>query len=240
MGPAHVQFSVSTSQPAPAPPASALRLRVLDEVAAIVLAAGDGRLRVAVDGRTAAGKSTFGHELAGRLADAGRPVLRASLDDFKRPWAERHLYDRESGEGFYRNAFDHDQVRDLLLDPAAPGGSGDVVLCALDTFAQVARTDVVDHVPPDGVLVVDGVFALRPELDDAWDVRVRVEVPAAVALARGVRRDDPTWSGADPTELHRDRYAAAEAVYLREVDPLSHADVVVDNTDPQAPRLLHP
>ncbi|MDO9379811.1 MAG: uridine kinase [Nocardioidaceae bacterium] len=237
---AQVRVSVSTSQPATPPPATPERRDVVARLATHVLAAGPGRLRVALDGRTAAGKSTLGHELAEHVAAAGRPVLRASLDDYKRPWAERHLYDRASGDGFYRNAFDHDQIRALLLDPAGPDGSGDVVLCALDAFAQVDRRDVVDHLPDDGVLLVDGVFALRPELVDGWDVRIRVEVPPEVALERGIRRDDPTWSGADPWELHHDRYAAAEEVYLREVDPVRLADLVLDNTDPRTPRLLHP
>jgi uridine kinase len=69
------------------------RLPVLNRVVDRVHALGDMRLRLAVDGRTAAGKTTLGHELASLLADAGQVVLRASLDDFKRPWAERHRYD---------------------------------------------------------------------------------------------------------------------------------------------------
>jgi uridine kinase len=37
--------------------------------------------------------------------------------------------------------------------------------------------------------------------------------------------------------LHRDRYHAAEAIYLAEVDPRSLADVVVDNRDFARPRV---
>ncbi|MDQ1456689.1 MAG: uridine kinase, partial [Actinomycetota bacterium] len=103
---ANVELSVSTwQQPLPPPPGPE-RARVLDLLAETVDALGDHRLRVAIDGLTASGKTSLGHELAQRLARRGRPVLRASLDDFKRPWSERHLYDRVSGEGYYRNAFD--------------------------------------------------------------------------------------------------------------------------------------
>jgi uridine kinase len=95
--PAPVHGSRSTwQQPLPAP-ASATRTSLLAQVARRVDACGSGRLRVAIDGRTAAGKTSFGHELAQQLARSGRPVLRATLDDFKRPWRDRHLYDRESG-----------------------------------------------------------------------------------------------------------------------------------------------
>jgi uridine kinase len=117
---AQVHLSDSTwHQPWP-PAANPKRLPVLAEMVERVQAFDGRRARVAVDGRTAAGKTTLGHELAWVLSRAGRPVFQGSLDDFKQPWAERHLYDRESGEGYYRNAFDLDAIRRLLLEPADP------------------------------------------------------------------------------------------------------------------------
>jgi uridine kinase len=59
--------SVSTwRQPMP-PPASAQRAALVAAVAARIAALGPGRLRVAVDGLTGAGKTSFGHELAAAL-----------------------------------------------------------------------------------------------------------------------------------------------------------------------------
>jgi uridine kinase len=228
--------SVSTWRQPPAPEPSPARSAVLAAVTARVLAGGTGRLRVAVDGRTAAGKTTFADELAERLAAAGRPVLRACLDDFKRPWSERHLYDRQSGEGYYRNAFDLEAVQRLLLEPCAPDGTGWAALCSIDPLTQVDHSDVTVEVPSDAVLVLDGVFALRPELAGAWDLTVWLDVDGATALARGVARDQGRDSDAE--DVHRDRYGGAEAVYLAEVDPVPKADVVVDTGDHAAPRLL--
>src|SRR4051794_16892424 len=105
---ATIEFSVSSwQQPMPPAPAAA-RAVMLDRVVEMIDALGNHRLRVAIDGFTAAGKTSLGHELARGLSQRGRPVFRASLDDFKRPWSERHLYDRMSGEGYYRNAFDRE------------------------------------------------------------------------------------------------------------------------------------
>jgi hypothetical protein len=126
---------------------------------------GYGRLRVGIDGLTASGKTSFGHELAEWISDAGRAVLRASLDDFKKPWRDRHLYDRESGEGYYRNAFDYAAVTQLLLEPAGDAGSGNCVLCSIDPLTQVDHSAVITPAAPDAVLVVDGVFAFRSEID---------------------------------------------------------------------------
>lgn len=226
-----ITFSVSTwQQPMPPDPAP-MRATVLDAVARRVAARGPGRLRVGIDGYTAAGKTSLGHELARALAALGRPVLRASLDDFKRPWADRHLYDRLSGEGYYRNAFDYPAVRRVLLDPLLPGGSGSVALCAIDPLTQIDHTDEVTVAAPDAILLVDGVFAFRPELDAQWDLRIWVQVDEPTSLRRGRARD-----GDDA--VHRDRYLPAERLYLAEEDPVGRADMVIDNTDLEVPRLL--
>ena len=228
-----MQRSVSTWQQPVPPAASAERSAVVARVAALVLACGGGRVRVGIDGRTAAGKTSFGHELAEVVAAAGRPVLRASLDDFKRPWRDRHLYDRESGEGYYRNAFDVEAMHRLLLSPAAPGGSGTCALCSIDPLTQVDHSAWVTVAGPDAVLVVDGVFAFRPEVDASWDLRIWLEIDEELSVRRGVHRD-----GAGSEALHRDRYLVAERLYLAEVDPARRADVVIDNTDLASPRIL--
>jgi uridine kinase len=234
-----VVHSPSTWQPADPSPASVERVRVLDEVCARVLAIGRRRIRVAIDGPTASGKSTFGHELAARVANAGRTVLRASLDDFKRPWSEAQLYDRTSGAGYYRNAYDTEATRRLLLLPAAPAGTGRVALCSIDPLTQVDHSADTVAMPADGVLVVDGVFAFRPALDDCWDLRVWLHVDAAVAIERAIARDTAMSGGADEAErVLRDRYLASEALYVDEVNPRELADVVIDNTDVGLPRVL--
>lgn len=239
MSTGRVHFSVSTwQQPLPATPTAA-RAALLDELTARTLAAGPGRLRIAIDGRTAAGKTSLGHEIAARVADAGRDAFRASIDDFKHPWREAHRYDRTSASGYYANAFDYETARRLLLEPAAPSGSGRVVLCSIDPLTQIDHSATTVEMPVDGVLIVDGVFLTRPELDDVWDLRVWIDVSAELALRRGSARDCEMEGGVEAAErLHRDRYGAAEAFYLEQCDPITSADIVVDNTDFTAPSIV--
>lgn len=233
--------SVSTwRQPEPAP-ASAARTALVREVAGRIAGLGSGRLRVAVDGYTAAGKTSFGHELAAALRVLGRPTARACLDDFKNPWREAREqgYDRTSGAGYYRNAYDFASARDLLLIPAGAGGTGRVALCAHDPLTGADRRDVTVELPVDAVLVVDSVFAFRPEYDDLWDYRIWLDVDPGLSLARGIARDTEAEGGPEEaTRLHRDRYHAAELLYLAEVDPRARADVVIDNRDFAAPRIV--
>jgi uridine kinase len=197
-------------------------------------------LRIAIDGLTAAGKTSLGHELARGLAGRGRPVSRASLDDFKRPWNERHLYDRESGEGYYRNAFDRDSACRLLLEPAGPNADGVVALCSIDPLTQIDHSEVKTVMPGNGVLLVDGVFAYRPEINGYWDLRIWVEIDPELSVRRGTERDAEMEGRAAAEALHRDRYLAGELLYINEVDPRAIVDVIVDNTDFDHPQLIRP
>jgi uridine kinase len=224
--------SVSTwRQPVP-PTASPERTALIADVAARVAGIAPGRLRVAIDGLTCAGKTSFGHELAAALRDIGRPTIRASLDDFKNPWREaRELgYDRVSGEGYYRNAYDFRSARELLLEPAAPDGSGDLVLCAHDPLTGEDHRGTTIAAPADAVLIVDSVFAFRPEYNEFWDYRIWIEVDPDLALRRGIARDGLMEGAAEAASVHRDRYYAAEMIYVAEVGPQALADLIIDNT----------
>jgi uridine kinase len=232
--------SVSTwRQPTPTS-TSAARAALIGDVAARVADLPPARLRVAIDGLTCAGKTSFGHELAAALRDLDRPTIRASMDDFKNPWREaRELgYDRVSGEGYYRNAYDFRSARDLLLAPAAPGGSGDLVLCGHDPLTGEDHRDKTITAPARAVLIVDSVFAFRPEYNDFWDYRIWLEVQAELALRRGIARDAAREGAQEALRVHRDRHHAAEMIYLAEVDPKSLADLIIDNSDFARPVVL--
>jgi uridine kinase len=189
MSDARIERSASTWQQ-PTPSASSpARTELVDRLVEMIEGLGPRRVRVAIDGRTAAGKTSLGHELAEGLARGGRTVLRASLDDFKRPWSEAHRHDRLSGEGYYRNAFDYGAVRALLLEPANPSGDGRVALCSIDPLTQIDHSASLTAMPGNGVLIVDGVFACRPEIDPYWDLRIWVEIDAELPVRRGTARD---------------------------------------------------
>ncbi len=76
------------------------RRSVLDAVAeAVPVVGGDAAMRVAVDGVDGAGKTVFADQLGDVLTAAGRPVIRASVDNFHRPRTERYRRGRDSPSG---------------------------------------------------------------------------------------------------------------------------------------------
>jgi uridine kinase len=182
--------------------------------------------RVGVDGFSAAGKSTMADELAAMVTGQGRPCLRADLDDFKRPRAQRP----PGPEGFYRGGYDLDAIRTFLLAPLGPGGNRQVRLRFFDQRRQAPFPDEVQPVPADAVVIADGGCLLRPELRDRWDFRIFVEIDFDLVLARGAARDAAWMDSAEAAAEHyRNYYIPAERLYDAEADPHAHADVIVDN-----------
>lgn len=195
-------------------------------------------VRVGIDGFSASGKTTLADALVGPITARGRPCLRASLDNFKRPWAESHLYDRETGEGYYRNAYDYGLIRSALLEPLGPDGSRHFRSAHIDPLTQTIIAHATGVAADDAIMLVDGVFLFRPELNAFWDFRIFIDINAAHVLERGARRD-VAWTGSPTTAeaLYRDRYIPSEEIYVAAVAPHALADVIVDNRDLAAPRL---
>lgn len=156
------------------------------------------------------------------------------MDDFKHPWRDRHLYDRESGEGYYRNALDYESLIGLLLEPFRTGAPGGVALCSIDPITQIDHSGRRVPDPEGAALIVDGVFAIRPEINHLWDLRVWFDIDEHQSVGRGTGRDHARVGDA-AAALHRDGYGVAEEIYIRETDPVSQADVVIDNRDFEQP-----
>jgi uridine kinase len=192
------------------------------------LSTGDDCVRVGIDGPDGAGKSIFADELAAALRARNRPVVRISLDDFHNVRAVRHGLGRDSPDGFWRHGFNYARFRDDVLDPLGPGGSRRYRPAAHDLATDAVLDPEPRVAPPGAVLVVDGLFLLRPELAAAWDLSVFLDVPFEVTAARLASRD-----GVDPKTLHR--YVEAHRIYSQACDPRGRAAILIDNSDVDAP-----
>jgi uridine kinase len=88
------------------------------------------------------------------------------------------------------------------------------------------------------VLLADGAFLQRPELDAFWDLRIYVHVSFETVLRRGTERDQ-AWmdSAAAAEQRYLNRYIPGERMYVDQVHPAERAELVVNNEDPAGPRL---
>jgi uridine kinase len=195
-------------------------------------------VRVAIDGPDAAGKTTLADELANELGARGRTVLRASIDGFHRPRAERYRRGRDSPEGYYREAFDYEAVRSEPLEPLGPDGDRRYRAAVFDLGCDARLRPPRIAAPADAILVADGVFLQRLELAALWDFRVFAHAEAQELLCRACERDAALFGSAEAVrERYERRYLAGQRLYVDEVGPRELADVVVDNTHTAAPAL---
>jgi uridine kinase len=196
-------------------------------------------VRVALDGPDAAGKTTLAEELALGLRGRGREVVRASIDGFHRPRAERYRRGEDSSEGYYEDSFDYAPLRRVLLDPLGPGGDRVYRLAIFDFRVDAARSVPAALASDNDVLIFDGVFLLRPELFDSWDLRMFVSASFDEILRRALERDAALFgSPAEVERRYRARYIPGQKLYFATVHPMERADLVIDNDDPARP-VLH-
>lgn len=144
----------------------------------------------------------------------------------------------ESPEGCFLDSFDYPALRAALLDPLGPGGSLEFRRRVFDFRTDEPAATPTEAAPANAVLVFDGVFLLRRELIDLWDFSIFVAVPFFETQRRAAARDVALF-GSEEAVLHRYavRYVPGQRLYYDQAHPQEKADVLVDNEDPDRPRL---
>ncbi|MCU1667344.1 MAG: Uridine kinase [Blastococcus sp.] len=162
---------------------------------------------VCIDGPAGSGKTT----LAGRLADAlGAGVAVVHMDDLYAGWTLAGATARLAAG---------------VLGPLADGRPG-----SYHRYDWLAGRfdDVPTPVPVPEVLVVEGCGSCPRSLDPWTTLRIWVEAPAPLRLARGLARD-----GEDKA-AHWHRWQREEAAVFAAEDTRARADVRVNG----APRTM--
>ncbi len=187
----------------------------------------DARVRpllVAIDGPGGAGKSTLAAALVQQLGERSIAAEIVRMDDFFLPGVRRA--DPARGAELVGGDYDWERLRDQILGPLCRGRPAvyqryDWGADALAEWRRISK-DVQ-------IVLVEGVYVLRLELRDYYDLSVWVTCPRAVRLARGAARDGQAarerwvheWMPAE------DRYVALHRPHLR-------VDFLVANADPFA------
>jgi uridine kinase len=118
------------------------------------------------------------------------------------------------------SSFDLNRLGREVVEPLTAGRSA--AFRSFDWAAQAPRTEP-RRVAPEGLIVIEGVCALHRMFRDAYDLRVWIEAPYEIRLARGVARD-----GEEARRTWTDVWMPSEDAYVERDDPVSAADVVLD------------
>lgn len=181
-------------------------------MAAIASLTGSEPTVVALEGLAGSGKTTAADAL--RRESGDRPLTVVAADEFYQP-DERDWRSWTPSEG-YERYFDHVRLETELLRPLQQQQTA-----RFATFDWVQRKPGPDRsVVPRGILVVEGIYLLKPQLRPYWDASVWVEAPRRLRERRLRARGegDPDWIT---------RWMRAEDYYLNVDQPSETATFVV-------------
>lgn len=167
-------------------------------------------LLVCIDGFGGSGKST----LSGVMRDAPEVSAVVEGDDFYGP-AENGWAGFTPQEG-YERFFDHERLACEVLRPL---GRGEDTRYQRYDWQNNVLGDWVE-LSAEGVVVVEGVYMLRPQLREFWDLSIFVDTPWPIRLDRQVSRGQNTE---ESIRLWTD----AEKYYERTFEPATRADLVL-------------
>ena len=183
------------------------------DILSAISTASEGRIvtLVGIDGPGGSGKST----LARHLRDGADGIKIVEGDDFYRPMPEADRVALSAREGYERN-FDWERLREQVLAPLRSHNSARFQRYDWPSASLAEWHDVA----AEGIVIVEGVYALRPQLRDFYDLTLFVDTPREERVRRMLDRN------ADDSERIT-RWMAAEDWYLDNIDPRSYASVAV-------------
>ena len=179
-------------------------------------------LLVAIDGLGGAGKSTLVQLLGQQLKTLGWIVAVVKHDDFYLPSNQRE----NQQAGVIGCDFDWERLRDQVLTPIKAG-------CSTHYQRYDWETDVLAEwrtISASDVVLVEGVYTMRRELTNLYDLKIWVECPRAIRLARGIARD-----GEKARTIWEQDWMPKEDDYIKTHLPRERADLFVNGATPYLP-----
>ena len=183
-----------------------------------------GRLSViGIDGLGGAGKSTLSEKLAEKLNAEGYQTILLHIDDFIHERAVRYSDACPEWECYYDLQWRYGHFREVT-EKLRRGESAETVL-----YDKENDSFFTENVTPsdNAVVLTEGIFLQRPELDGVFDLMIYIDVSQEERLARALRRDTYIGGEDEIERKYRVRYFPAEEHYVRECRPAERADIVI-------------
>ncbi len=166
---------------------------------------------IAIDGCCAAGKTTLAKELVGRF---GAQVIH--MDDFfLTPEMRTEQRLAQPGGNVYYERLNDEVVTGLL------GGAEftyRAFSCKSGTYAQVKS------VKPSRPVIIEGVYALHPQIPDIYDLKIFLEISYGTQLERILRRN-----GSEALEVFKSKWIPLENKYFSEFGIKEKCDYLIIN-----------
>lgn len=177
---------------------------------------------IGIAGASGSGKTLVANRMVDRLGSDKAVIIQEDayykdLSDMPRPARGGMNFD-------HPDAFDHDllagQLRQLL--------KGESISQPVYDYRTHCRRGETKAVDPASVIILEGILIFtQPELRELMDIRVFVDTPPDVCLARRLERD-VTERGRTLASVVEQYRETVRPMYLRFVEPAKpHADILI-------------
>ena len=192
---------------------------------------------IGIAGASGAGKSLLARQLHTRMRESftHRDVTILHEDCYYRRRDELSFAEREKINYDHPNAFEHE----LLVEHLNELRSGNSVEVPQYDYTQHNRSADSVNLEPSTVLILEGILILNsPELRDALDLRIFVDVPLDVCLSRRLRRDTEERGRSLESVLNQ-YHSTVRPMFFEFIEPSkAHADIIVPRGGENEPALV--
>jgi uridine kinase len=180
-------------------------------------------LVVALDGRSGSGKSTVAALVGNELHATVIPT-----DDFFNANVTDEEWNDRTAEAKASDAIDWRRLKAEAIQPLLEGHVAEWHPFDFEAGARPDGTYGISSRPtkrnPSNVILLDGAYSSRPELQDVVDFSILIETPVQVRHERLTNREESEF-----LEKWHKRWDEAEEFYFTHVRPRSSFGLVVDN-----------
>ncbi|WP_078380752.1 uridine kinase family protein [Sutcliffiella halmapala] len=172
-------------------------------------------LLIGIDGCGGSGKST----LADKMRTECSNVSVVHIDDFYLPSSQIVKAPPENKS--IGADYDWKRVQNQVLGPISQNKEGHY-----QRYDWVTDELAEWHtVPIRGIVIIEGVYSIRKELSNQYDLTIWVDCPRETRLSRGLERD-----GEKARDKWENNWMISEDIYVEEHKPNERADLIVNGT----------
>lgn len=184
---------------------------------------------IAISGIDSSGKGFVASKLAQALASASARVALIGIDGWLNLPRVR-FSEADPGRHFYENAIRFGDMFSELIDPLVRDGSVD---CEMDFTAETASAYRKQRYVFSNVdtVLVEGIFLLRRDLRERYDLKIWIECSFETALRRAIARGQEGLNSAETIAAYQTIYFPAQRIHIAQDHPQDCADLVFQNDD---------